>query len=131
MPRPTGLCIRAQIPAPRRIARPSQNSPTPSRRWSGCRSRALRPKRRAPKPTAPATSIHPAPDAWSSHLARITIGSFEGAGAPFFPPPPPPPAPPRPPAPRDPPLGPERPAPPPPADRLFVLRAPPPEPDLP
>ena len=73
--RPTGLPIRHQMLATSTIAMASQSSPTPSRRCSGSRSRALRPNRRAVKPTVPATTIHAAARAWPIHWIRIRMGS--------------------------------------------------------
>ena len=79
MKRPTGLPIRHQMLAASTIAMPSQSSPTPSRRCSGSRSRALRPNRRAVKPTLPATTIHAAASACPIHWIRIRMGS-RGSG---------------------------------------------------
>src|SRR5512146_3480430 len=77
MPRPAALCMRTQTPAASRIAIPSQNSPTPSRWWSGCRSWALRPTRRTVNPSTPATSIHPAQTVRKLHPAKMTSGSLD------------------------------------------------------
>ena len=75
MKRPTGLPIRHQTLAASTIAMPSQSSPTPSRRCSGSRSRALCPNRRAVKPAPPATTIHAAASACPIHWTRIRMGS--------------------------------------------------------
>src|SRR6201996_4843824 len=74
-PRPTGLPMPHQMLAASTNATASQSSPIPSRRCSGSRSRALRPIRRAPKPTAPAATIQHAATAWPTQLTRIRIGS--------------------------------------------------------
>src|ERR1700761_661506 len=74
-PRPTGLPMPHQMLAASTNATASQSSPIPSRRCSGSRSRALRPIRRAPKPTAPPATIQHAATAWPSQLTRIRIGS--------------------------------------------------------
>src|SRR5215469_7394635 len=89
---PAVLRMRTQTPAANTIASPRQSSPAPSRWWSGCRSRALRPIWRTANPTAPAISIHPAARVRNTHLARMTTGSRVGCclprlrAAPFLPP---------------------------------------------
>src|SRR5215469_8275342 len=90
MPRPTWLCIRTQTPAASTMASPSHARPTPSRRCTSSRSRALCPIRRAAKPAVPATSIHPARAVRKAQPARITTGSLDRVAgvafrAPFFP----------------------------------------------
>ena len=67
MDRPTRLSIPHQMLAASTIATASQSSPTPSRRCSGSRSRALWPNRRAVKPARLATTIHAAAIACPIH----------------------------------------------------------------
>src|SRR5215469_1837683 len=72
---PAVLRMRTQTPAANTMASPRQTSPTPSRWWSGCRSRAPRPIWRTANPTVPASTIHAAMTVRNSHLARMTTGS--------------------------------------------------------
>src|SRR5215469_14329132 len=76
MTRPAALFIRTQMDAAVTIARPRYSSPMPSRWWSGCSSRAPRPTRRTPNPTAPATSSHPALRVLMIQRVRMMTGSW-------------------------------------------------------
>src|SRR6185437_8856173 len=101
MPSNAGLCIRAQTAAAKMIASPKKTRPRPSRLWSGCRFRALRPNRRTMPPTTPATRSQVIAMTRNSQAVsatrRLAVGGL-AAAVPFLPAPPLAPAdPPRPP----------------------------------
>ena len=81
--RPAGLPIRHQMLAASTMAIPSQSSPIPSRRCSGSRSRALRPNRRAVKPTIRAAVIHAAARTRATRWNRALTGSRTGGRRPL------------------------------------------------
>ena len=82
--RPIVLPALNQVPAAARMAAPSAVRPSPSRRWAGSRSRALRPIARAAKPTAWARPIQASATTRPIQLTRITIGLADGGLRPYL-----------------------------------------------
>ena len=76
----TGPLACHQVATAATIAAHSAVRPAPSRRWSGSRSRALRPRARETVPTVWASAIQIAATALTTQPARITNGLVEGAG---------------------------------------------------
>src|SRR6201995_3105460 len=81
MPRPATLFMPHQMLAASTMATAIQSSPTPSRRCSGSRSRALLPTRRAAKPREVAATIQAAASACPTQPTRIRTGSRDLTGA--------------------------------------------------